>query len=91
MILSGEKKEEYREIKYHWIQRLCKEPWRHHPLCHGLRDFDSIIFSNGYAKNRDQFEIELKEIDVNTEDGNPEWGAEPGKQYFVLKLGEVIS
>jgi len=52
-------------------------------------DFDTITFSHGYAKNRRQFVVELKEIKIDK--GRPEWGAEYNKEYFVLKLGEIIS
>jgi hypothetical protein len=49
--------------------------------------FTHICFSNGYAKNRPQFTVELKGISIGT--GKPEWGAIEGKQYFVLELGEI--
>jgi len=84
MILSGEKTEEYREIKNYWVNRLG--------IYVGINKikmpFDSIIFSNGYAKNRDQFKIELKSIRMA--EGKEEWGAEEKKEYFVLELGEII-
>lgn len=52
-------------------------------------DFDTITFSNGYAKNRRQFVIELKEIRIGI--GNPKWGADEHQKYFVLELGDIIS
>jgi len=52
-----------------------------------FNNFDTITFSNGYAKNRPQFEIELKNISIGT--GNPEWGAKRNVKYFVLELGEI--
>ena len=51
--------------------------------------FDTVTFSNGYAKNRDQFVIELKTIEINT--GEMVWGAELDRKYFVLKLGKIIN
>ena len=51
------------------------------------KDYKTITFSNGYAKDRDQFVIELKGIEIK--EGNPDWGAEAGKKYFVLHLGHV--
>ena len=51
--------------------------------------FSSIIFSNGYSKDRPQFEIEFKGFEIRT--GIPEWGAEENQKYFVLKLGEVLT
>ena len=95
MILSGEKKEEYREFKKYWIDRLTidksylqigssKDP----NYLINEKPFSHVIFSNGYSKNRDQFVIEL--ISIEIKEGKPEWGAEKGKKCFVLKLGEII-
>lgn len=93
LILSGEKKEEYREIKPYWSNTLtqgfiggenhCWDPdgtWIH---------FDTITFSNGYARDRDQFVIELKGIEIK--EGREEWGAEPSTKYFAIQLGEITS
>jgi len=76
MILAGEKAEEYRDITEYWIKRLQK-------------DFDTITFSNGYAKNRPQFEIEFKNIDIDY--GIHKWGAVSYKKYFVLRLGSILN
>ncbi|MBR8535415.1 hypothetical protein KDU71_07570 [Carboxylicivirga sediminis] len=53
-----------------------------------FKPFDTITFSNGYSKTRDQFEIEKLNINIDT--GNPDWGATKGKRYFVLTLGKII-
>jgi len=105
MFLSGIKTEEYREIKESMISILFD--WKNsgvsrkdfvedlnydvfHPSYWSwLKDFDTITFSNGYAKNRDQFVIEFKNIEIRK--GNPEWGAEKGKKYFVLETGEITT
>ena len=85
MILSGEKKEEYRVISSYWLNRIGKplEPIDKYQF----KEFDSITFSNGYAKDRNQFKAELLDIKIGT--GKQEWGAEKHKQYFVLVLGEI--
>lgn len=91
MIKSGEKKEEYREQKDYWSKRLISNHEQLKEDGEGLvwfNSFDTIAFSNGYAKDRDQFEIELERI--TTGEGNPDWGAIPCKKYFVLELGEVL-
>lgn len=77
LILLGEKKEEYREIKPYWEKRLMG------------KKYDRIIFRNGYATNAPQFTIKLKSITQGI--GKSEWGAEEGKTYFVLSLGEIIN
>lgn len=88
MILAGIKREEYRDLSNYWQKRLFKiydfefKNETIHPIV------DSIIFSNGYAKDRRQFEIEFKGAMINV--GREEWGAEVGKEYHVIQLGNVI-
>lgn len=85
MIRSGEKKEEYREVTSYWETRLVNFIF---DQLFEWKDFDSITFSNGYSKDRRQFEIELCGIYIR--EGKTEWGAEKGKEYFVLELGNII-
>lgn len=77
MIFSGEKKEEYRDIKPYYNLRLIG------------KEYDSVIFRNGYARDAPSLTIELKSIRFGT--GNPEWGAVPNRKYFVLYLGKIIN
>lgn len=113
MILSGEKTEEYRDIKMFWLLRLIyfkdetesqvldeilcdmKNPCRHSSYSELMeyfnikfREYDSIIFSNGYSKDRPQFEIELKKIFISN--GHKNWGAIGMTNYFVLELGNIL-
>lgn len=108
MILSGEKKEEYREYKSYWRKRLTRpcpkcDRWCNDGSCEcggyydekekkwhfGVipKEFDIVVFSNGYHKNRRQFEIELKEMRY----GLPRkysWGG--GKENcIILELGKI--
>ncbi len=105
MILSGEKTEEYRDVKESMVSLLFD--WKktdvsrkrfvgiltfdkYSPACWSwVKNFDTITFSNGYAKDRDQFVIEYDSIDIDT--GNEMWGAEEDKSYFVLQLGKIIN
>lgn len=120
MIFNGEKPEEYREIKEHWVSQFfnrTEKPIEHfthssarstfnfltgytggrYPaIIYGIdkdllyvKNIITITFSNGYATHRPQFEIEFKGLEIRG--GNPEWGAEPNKKYFVLKLGEILN
>lgn len=75
MILSGEKKEEYREIKPYWDKRLID------------KQYDLIFFRNGYAKNSPRFTIDY--LGLSTGLGSLEWGA-PKEAVYILKLGELI-
>ena len=77
MILLGVKTEEYREIKPYYNLRLIG------------KEYDTVVFRNGYARDAPSITIELKAIRFGT--GNPEWGAEPNKKYFVLYLGKIIN
>ena len=75
MIKSGEKREEYREIKPYWNKRLNKS-------------YDVVRFRNGYSKDSPVLAVELKE--VMTSLGIIEWGAPEGERVYILKLGEII-
>lgn len=99
MILSGEKKEEYREIKPYFISRLCYDSFS---LCNTMlfnlevgrrfyrkKTYDSIEFKNVYSKTAPTMIVELKGIKTGI--GKREWGAEMGERYFILELGAIIS
>ena len=75
MIESGEKKEEYRDFSEYWKSRL-------------LKPYDAVTFYLGYAKERPSMTYRL--ICIGYGEGRPEWGAEPGKKYFIIRLGERL-
>lgn len=106
MILSGEKKEEYREIKPYYEVRMqntfgliiveipdgeggmkqhflqgndVPEEIREEPV-------QEIIFKNGYAKDSPSL---IAKCTLRIGQGRKEWGAEPGKEYFILDIQEV--
>lgn len=83
MILSGEKKEEYREIKPYWEKRLEK----HFNLCQRCEYWGcNILLRNGYnSKSR----ILKCLVAVDKGYGKKEWGATLGKRYYVLKILSV--
>lgn len=103
MTLSKVKPEEYREIKKYWIKRLVGNLWKDEKdfltwlenppedvtFQHVVNHFDTITCKNGYSKNAPEFTI--KHLRIEIREGNPEWGAIPGKKYFVLKHGEILS
>jgi hypothetical protein len=86
MILSGEKKEEYRKSSAYWTGIFSRtvrlKGKNYHPT-----DV-TICFSNGYSKNRRQLFIECEGVHIG--EGRPEWGAEKGESYFVIRLGKTI-
>jgi len=77
LIASGEKKEEYREIKDYWRKRLFQgdEPIK----------YDRVVFYLGYSKGRPSMAFKIEDIHIGH--GKPEWGAKPGEEYFVISLG----
>ena len=94
MILSGEKKEEYREIKPYYNSRF--EPYiptfgnmKMKNVEHGTWFWEvenEILFRNGYSKNSPTIKCKVK---IEKGYGKPEWGADPNKEYYVLKILSV--
>lgn len=83
MILNGEKKEEYREIKPYYTSRFRKL-WQGSLI--GGRAKREILFRNGYRKDSPI----LKAVcTIDTGFGKPEWGADPEKEYYRLYIHEV--
>lgn len=105
MILSGEKKTEYRELKPYWVQRLFdyKEidatPQsfldalleKKYPMFFYHKRITHIHFYNGayFSEKLPNFIIERKETYVGK--GVEDWGAEKGVEYFGFCLGNVTA
>ena len=53
------------------------------------KSFKQVEFRNGYGKNAPKATVEFKGIEIK--EGREDWGAEKGKKYFVIKLGEILS
>jgi len=100
MIASGEKKEEYRELKPYWGQRFssswckavkvrCTPPFK---------SFDYVEFKNGYSKNAPTLLVECNGITV----GKPKqkWCLQDAVYFdedngayddcFVIALGKIV-
>ena len=100
LIFSGEKKEEYREVKPYWIRRFCAD-WPKSPA-HSEDHFffvgqykipqgiTKVRFRNGYAKNAPEMVVEW--LGLEAKEPNPDWceAGDCGKLVFALKLGEVL-
>lgn len=63
--------------------RIEKE---HGDLTSFIKKYDQVVFVYGYTKKTMTFEV--KEIKIDT--GNTDWGAEEGKEYFIIRLGKRI-
>lgn len=75
LILSGVKKEEYREIKPYWISRLCKHYMEIRTLKHALPiPFKHVCFTNGYSKKSPRMLVKCEGITIGK--GREDWGAD---------------
>lgn len=90
MIASGEKKEEYREIKPYWDKRFRKvflfarlSEYSDYPTLPYGFDEHEVMFRNGYSKNSPSF---IAKCTLSIGKGREEWGAEPRKEYYVIHI-----
>lgn len=84
MILSGEKKHEYREYKEFWKKRFLITT-THPPVC---KHYDEVIFRNGYSNTSPMMRIKLTGLSYNF--GKEEWGGDSKNIQFVLSLGKIL-
>lgn len=93
MIASGEKKEEYREIKDYYDTRIgnalcgtplkwCTSEWREKVM--NTRTLEALL-RNGYGYNAPTIYCKCK---VRIDYGKKEWGAVESTQYYVLEILE---
>ena len=83
MIKAGIKKEEYRECSSYWINRF------QNLISAGRLKCDTLEFANSYAKRTEKDKwLTFKNPKIRIRTSRPEWGAEPGKQYFVITWSE---
>lgn len=86
MIINGEKKEEYREIKSYYDSRFK----RYLPKEIEIGEYEvqafEIIFRNGYEYNSPSVKCRCM-VDIGT--GKTEWGAEPKKEYYILSILKI--
>ena len=71
------------------IQQICKDPMKCKMI--GFKPFDTNTMTLGYPIKTDIARILIFEhggIEIRT--GKQQWGAEPGKLYFVVKHGKRI-
>ena len=79
LIESGEKKEEYREIKDYWTKRLTQEDGT-------FVEYDTITFVYGYTKR----EMTFKCTGIRVGQGNPAWGAPEDDDVYIISIGEKL-
>lgn len=87
MIKSGVMKEVYREIKPYWKKRLRNIVLKTDlsTVYEGFQRYDRLVFTLVSPKADDnERRLEFKNPHIYIGKGFPEWGAEPGKNYFVI-------
>lgn len=103
MILSGEKKEEYREIKPYWEKRF-NPTYTDYAIGNSPKStiyntfyirrdlggvvYDKVEFQNGYSKNAPKILIECKGI--LTGNAKADWSDNWQGCVFIIKLGNII-
>lgn len=92
MILSGEKKEEYREMRPYWEKRFKKHfNWNIGEAeifeWHFSNKPKKIKFQNGYGKDVPSF---MAECTIRIGTGKEEWRAEAGMEYYILEIQKIL-
>ena len=85
MILSGEKKEEYRTLNDYWSKRLLNGPYYCGDKIDRYKPFEYVCFHLGYTNTTMTFRI----VRLSQGYGVPEWGG-GNERVFIISLGERI-
>ena len=85
MIIFGEKKEEYREIKSYYTARFSKVFNMVNEVPVDLAE-TQVRFTNGYGYKVPSF---IADCHLEKRTGREEWGAEPDKEYYVLVIEKI--
>lgn len=94
MIRAGIKKEEYREGKEYWRNRLMKgykiklDDGTVTREYIGWKDYDRIRFTNGYGKKVPMIEVEF--VSVRVDYPKKEWSNGGSELCYVIELGKII-
>lgn len=80
MILSGEKKEEYRECKPYYHARFRNT--FHGSPC----DTKPVCFRNGYSATSPSF---IADCRLSVGEGRQDWGGLPNTVYYILHIEHI--
>lgn len=87
MIVNGEKKEEYREIKPYYDKRFKGYLPKEIEIGEYEVQAFEIIFRNGYDYNSPSVKCRCM-VDIGI--GKEKWGAIPKKECYILTILEVL-
>ena len=80
MIVSGEKKEEYREIKPYYDKRIGY-------FAKGVGEITTLVLRNGYSYKSPSIKCKCA---ITIGPGLEGCGAKPGINYYVLKILKIL-
>jgi hypothetical protein len=97
MILSGQKKEEYREVTPYYTERFRNAAWlspiykretveEYFRCWPGNGTSCRLILKNGYSYDSPAALVTGR---VRIGKGRPEWGAEAGKEYYIFTIETI--
>lgn len=86
MIYRGDKREEYRARTRYWETRIENAFGCSIEEAIESCAFTTARFRNGYYKDSPSFTATVR---LRIGQGNPEWGAKPGVEYFILRIVTV--
>lgn len=84
--------------QYRWYSQNTDYPkyfdwwlfWKLATKSISFREYSKVCFHLGYTNTTMTFNIVKMFMGIGTEYCKEEWGAEPNKMYFVIKLGERV-
>ena len=80
LIASGDKKEEYRELKDFYKKRLTN-------LDGSFKNYNYVKFHRGQGSPV-TMTVEYRGVSIGY--GNPDWGAPEDREVYIIRLGEII-
>lgn len=86
-ILSGEKKEEYRDFTEYYVSRLGVLDKDGELI--DTKKFDTIRFQLGYRKNAPQIVVECKDVLIEVDEGEDD-EINLDNSNFVIVLGDIL-
>ena len=86
-ILSGEKKEEYRDFTEYYVSRLGVLDKDGELI--DTKKFDAVRFQLGYRKNAPQIVLECKDVLIEVDEDNSDEITDENSN-FVIILGEIL-
>lgn len=86
MILNREKLEEYRAIKPYYTSRFKTIGLLNDDGSPNILATSTIVLRNGYSSQSRQV---LVNVSLRIKQGKVEWGAEPGVDYYCLRIHSI--